>query len=541
MAEEIRKTVEKMCNSISALLATAPLFIFFSSFAQLTARVLHPMPSITGVLKRILIKLIIGFPQQSMWLLMRSIHSENNNRKNFFKELLNRAMIDDSTGNLRKFIPDILKFAKLMTEMCQKNFDPKVKGLSLRRDFSDLHKLFSRSTNFSQILLPFGLLVNVTLPKSFYEKDYNPFPSKPIFIRSIDDCIDLMHSLQRPKKIKINGTDGKTYTILCKPGDDLRKDFCLIEFCNLLNRCFKRDPEARRRQLKVKTYLVISLSDTCGLIEWIPGLLPFRSLVEEQYQLIMDYSSIRESIHKKFPPYNQNVKHRVKHFENEVLPKLKPPVFGNWFLSTYTDPLSWFSARQAYTRSSAVFSIVGYLLGLGDRHGENILIEEVTGETVHVDLNCMFNKGEEFQVPERVPFRLTHNMVHGMGITEYEGTFRKACEHTLRVARDNKEALLNFVRPFRYDHLIEWIKNNSQSRSGSFESPLDQVFHWFETFPQIILIIDLFQRLKKWSSISRPDLKASLRETRENCRKVCLYQSKDRSITSLKRRRMSTI
>ena len=541
MAEEIRKTVEKMCNSISALLATAPLFIFFSSFAQLTARVLHPMPSITGVLKRILIKLIIGFPQQSMWLLMRSIHSENNNRKNFFKELLNRAMIDDSTGNLRKFIPDILKFAKLMTEMCQKNFDPKVKGLSLRRDFSDLHKLFSRSTNFSQILLPFGLLVNVTLPKSFYEKDYNPFPSKPIFIRSIDDCIDLMHSLQRPKKIKINGTDGKTYTILCKPGDDLRKDFCLIEFCNLLNRCFKRDPEARRRQLKVKTYLVISLSDTCGLIEWIPGLLPFRSLVEEQYQLIMDYSSIRESIHKKFPPYNQNVKHRVKHFENEVLPKLKPPVFGNWFLSTYTDPLSWFSARQAYTRSSAVFSIVGYLLGLGDRHGENILIEEVTGETVHVDLNCMFNKGEEFQVPERVPFRLTHNMVHGMGITEYEGTFRKACEHTLRVARDNKEALLNFVRPFRYDHLIEWIKNNSQSRSGSFESPLDQVFHWFETFPQIILIIDLFQRLKKWSSISRPDLKASLRETRKNCPKVCLYQSKDRSITSLKRRRMSTI
>lgn len=56
-------------------------------------------------------------------------------------------------------------------------------------------------------------------------------------------------------------------------------------------------------------------------------------------------------------------------------------------------------------------SIVGYILGLGDRHGENILFDSITGDTVHVDFNCLFNKGELFEVPECVPFRLTHNMV----------------------------------------------------------------------------------------------------------------------------------
>jgi serine/threonine-protein kinase ATR len=32
------------------------------------------------------------------------------------------------------------------------------------------------------------------------------------------------------------------------------------------------------------------------------------------------------------------------------------------------------------------------VLGLGDRHGENILFDTVSGETVHVDFNCIFNK-----------------------------------------------------------------------------------------------------------------------------------------------------
>lgn len=49
-------------------------------------------------------------------------------------------------------------------------------------------------------------------------------------------------------------------------------------------------------------------------------------------------------------------------------------------------------ARQSYTRTTAVMSMVGYILGLGDRHGENILFDCESGDTVHVDFNCLFNK-----------------------------------------------------------------------------------------------------------------------------------------------------
>ena len=49
-------------------------------------------------------------------------------------------------------------------------------------------------------------------------------------------------------------------------------------------------------------------------------------------------------------------------------------------------------ARLAYCRTTAVISMVGYILGLGDRHGENILFDSTTGDCFHVDFNCLFNK-----------------------------------------------------------------------------------------------------------------------------------------------------
>jgi phosphatidylinositol kinase/protein kinase (PI-3 family) len=35
---------------------------------------------------------------------------------------------------------------------------------------------------------------------------------------------------------------------------------------------------------------------------------------------------------------------------------------------------------QTYSRSVAVMSIIGYILGLGDRHLDNMLIDFTTGE-----------------------------------------------------------------------------------------------------------------------------------------------------------------
>lgn len=37
-------------------------------------------------------------------------------------------------------------------------------------------------------------------------------------------------------------------------------------------------------------------------------------------------------------------------------------------------------------------SMVGYIIGLGDRHLDNVLIDMTTGEVVHIDYNVCFEK-----------------------------------------------------------------------------------------------------------------------------------------------------
>lgn len=104
---------------------------------------------------------------------------------------------------------------------------------------------------------------------------------------------------------------------------------------------------------------------------------------------------------------------------------------------------------------------------LGDRHGENILIDSTNGEAVHVDLNCLFERGKSFEWPELVPFRLTQNLVAALGVTGVEGTFRKTCEETVRVVRENEASLMCILETFVHDPLVEWGKQSKGSRTST--------------------------------------------------------------------------
>ena len=115
-----------------------------------------------------------------------------------------------------------------------------------------------------------------------------------------------------------------------------------------------------------------------------------------------------------------------------------------------------------------MWSVLGHAIGLGDRHAENILLDVTNGECVHVDFDCLFDKGLTLQRPEVCPFRLTPNMVDAMGITGYEGVFRSVCEVTLRVLRQEREMLVSVLQAFVHDPLLEWTKGSkAQGGKGS--------------------------------------------------------------------------
>lgn len=63
----------------------------------------------------------------------------------------------------------------------------------------------------------------------------------------------------------------------------------------------------------------------------------------------------------------------------------------------------WLNHRTNYIRSCAVMSMVGYLLGLGDRHPSNLMIDRYTGKLLHIDFgDCFEASMNRDKFPEKV-------------------------------------------------------------------------------------------------------------------------------------------
>jgi FKBP12-rapamycin complex-associated protein len=102
-------------------------------------------------------------------------------------------------------------------------------------------------------------------------------------------------------------------------------------------------------------------------------------------------------------------------------------------------------------------SMVGYILGLGDRHPSNLMMSRKTGKIIHIDFGDCFEiamKRDKF--PEKVPFRLTRMLVKALEVSGVEGTFRIICEQVMKLMRDNKDSLLAILGSFLYDPLISF-------------------------------------------------------------------------------------
>ncbi|XP_072313429.1 serine/threonine-protein kinase ATR [Eucyclogobius newberryi] len=451
---QMRQEMSKINSVMSEHCENLAPYQFLSAFSQLISRVCHSSDEVFDVLMDIVAKVFLAYPQQAMWLMTAVSKSSYPMRMNRCNQILKKAI--NLKPSLDKFIGDANRLTDKLLELCNKPVDGNSSTLSISVHFKQLKRLVEEPT-FSQILIPLQSVLIPTLPSTGgANTNHDAFPGHWAYLDGFDDSVEILASLQKPKKISLRGSDGRSYTMMCKPKDDLRKDCRLMEFNCLINKCLRKDAESRRRELHIRTYAVIPLNEECGIIEWVNNTAGLRHILNKLYKergIYLSGKDLRKLILPKTAPFEERLR-----IHKEVLCARHPPVFYEWFLRTFPDPTSWYSSRSSYCRSTAVMSMVGYILGLGDRHGENILFDSFTGECVHVDFNCLFNKGETFDVPEVVPFRLTQNMVHAMGPMGTEGLFRQACEVTLRLMRDQSEPLMSVLKTFLHDPLVEWSK-----------------------------------------------------------------------------------
>ena len=268
---------------------------------------------------------------------------------------------------------------------------------------------------------------------------------KPVVrINSFETTFTVINSKQRPRKLSVNGSDGVAYAFLLKGHEDIRQDERVMQLFGLCNTLLSNDSECFKRHLNIQRYPAIPLSQNSGLLGWVPNS-------DTLHVLIREYRESRKIL--------LNIEHRIMlqmapDYDNLTLMQ-KVEVFGYaldnttgqdlyrvlWLKSKSSE--AWLERRTNYTRSLGVMSMVGYILGLGDRHPSNLMLDRVTGKIIHIDFGDCFEvatKREKY--PERVPFRLTRMLTYAMEVSNIEGSFRITCEHVMRVLRDNKESVM---------------------------------------------------------------------------------------------------
>ncbi|KAJ7247652.1 hypothetical protein B0H12DRAFT_1124902 [Mycena haematopus] len=279
-----------------------------------------------------------------------------------------------------------------------------------------------------------------------------------------------------PKICKCVGSDGARYKQLFKGegNDDLRQDAVMEQVFTLVNTVLESDRETNRRKLNVRGYTIVPLGAQAGVLEFVVNTTPLQSWLPDAHVRFnkgdwtpqVAYSRMVKAYEEHGKSANGKPSSPEKQLEKYLdMKRHFRPVMRHFFTEKHKNPMAWFAMRLNYIRSVATTSIVGHILGLGDRHSSNILLDTKTGEVVHIDLGIAFDQGKLLNVPERVPFRMTSDIVDGMGAAGTSGVFQRCAEETLRVLREGSEVIMTVLEVFKHDPLHSWTASDMKLKN----------------------------------------------------------------------------
>ncbi|KAG5186010.1 kinase-like domain-containing protein [Tribonema minus] len=156
--------------------------------------------------------------------------------------------------------------------------------------------------------------------------------------------------------------------VLFKSGDDLRQDQLVIQMVSLMDGLLKRV----NLDLKLRPYRILATGPKDGLVEFVAGSLPISQVLATFGNSILDY---------------------LRHHN--------PDAAGPMGVAR--------DAVLTFVKSCAGYCVITYILGIGDRHLDNLMLLP-EGNLFHIDFGYIFGRDPKPMAP---PFRLTREMADG--------------------------------------------------------------------------------------------------------------------------------
>lgn len=235
---------------------------------------------------------------------------------------------------------------------------------------------------------------------NFMSFDPRPLPLHPeVFIKGIiPSKVSLFKSAMMPAKLTFVTTNDEEYVAIFKHGDDLRQDQLILQMITLMDKLLRKE----NLDLKLTPYRVLATSTKHGFMQYVESVTVSEALKTEGSIL---------NFFKKYNPCETS----SNGIQKEVI--------------------------ETYIKSCAGYCVITYILGVGDRHLENLLLTK-SGNLFHIDFGYILGRDPK---PLPSPIRLSKEMVEVMGgmNSAYYNEFRKLCYTAFLHLRRHANVMLN--------------------------------------------------------------------------------------------------
>ncbi|GAM23254.1 hypothetical protein SAMD00019534_064290, partial [Acytostelium subglobosum LB1] len=240
--------------------------------------------------------------------------------------------------------------------------------------------------------------------------DYKDLSDFPPLILPLNPNIEVMgiipeksiifKSAKQPLGLRLRTKHGPDYGIIFKTGDDLRQDQLIIQMISLMDRLLKKE----NLDLKLTPYNVLATAEEDGIVELVSPSEAMAAVIGEYGGEILKYF-------------------KSHHPDPEAPLGVAPEVL------------------ETFVKSCAGYCVITYILGIGDRHLDNLLLTP-NGNLFHIDFGYILGKDPKIFPP---PMKLCKEMVIGMGgegSKQYE-KFKQYCCEAYLILRKSSHLIIN--------------------------------------------------------------------------------------------------
>ncbi|KAL6620200.1 hypothetical protein ACP70R_035339 [Stipagrostis hirtigluma subsp. patula] len=298
---------------------------------------------------------------------------------------------------------------------------------SIMKAVRNVHGSTQKKIEKLRQLLP-GVFNN---PTNFDEPTRSPLAPTVLLTGVVPQESSIFKSALHPLRLTFKTENGGTSKIIFKKGDDLRLDQLVIQMISLMDRLLKLE----NLDLHLTPYRVLATGEDEGMLEFIPSC----SLA----QILSEHRSI-----------------------GSYLQKCHPDEDGPFGITS--------KCLETFIKSCAGYSVITYILGVGDRHLDNILVAD-DGRLFHVDFAFILGRDPK---PFPPPMKLCKEMVEAMGGAEsqYYMRFKSYCCEAYNILRKSSSLILNLFKLMERSNIPCFSSDKSTAPKGIGIGQLQQKF-----------------------------------------------------------------